>query len=609
MLDDYGLHQITWNMADQTISNILVASPMDAEGRGIALSVRQAGAAANLTGATAYLVWTHRQNGKRGTTEFEAVDASVGPFQVFYPAAMCESAGVVDASIMLSLGDDRYISTRNFNIRVEKVLIDGLEPEDGFTLFVQAIAAYESATGISTEAAEAANDAAEAANQAVSDLQDAAQRGDFDGVDGVDGFSPIATVTQTADGATITITDANGTTTADIAKGAKGDKGDTGAQGPKGDKGDTGERGPQGIQGEIGPKGDKGDTGATGAQGPKGETGETGATGATGPQGPKGDTGATGAQGPQGIQGEKGPKGETGATGAAGSDGVSCTHSWNGTVLSVTSASGTSSADLVGPQGPTGATGATGPAGADGTTFTPQSPLSLTNGVLSIDLTGYAEDSDLPPKLWISTTHFTSTEGVQSGGTVFKSSFPGLKAGDLVWNTSYDTLDVLTSVTEENASTYRVAYTGYVDLSKIRGIMTTTTLDLEPGVTGSGSVSTDGHAVGNGTLLLNTTSGNLMVATRKESSVGGRGWVYATGIANVFNANVSGGSTYTAASPLSIDANDEISIDLSAYAALAGATFTGAVSGVAPTANAHFATKKYVDDAIAALDDLTGVSF
>ena len=31
------------------------------------------------------------------------------------------------------------------------------------------------------------------------------------------------------------------------------------------------------------------------------------------------------------------------------------------------------------------------------------------------------------------------------------------------------------------------------------------------------------------------------------------------------------------------------------YAALAGATFTGAVSGVTPTANAHFATKAYVD--------------
>ena len=36
------------------------------------------------------------------------------------------------------------------------------------------------------------------------------------------------------------------------------------------------------------------------------------------------------------------------------------------------------------------------------------------------------------------------------------------------------------------------------------------------------------------------------------------------------------------------------------YAALAGATFTGSVSGIAPTANAHFTTKAYVDAAVAA---------
>lgn len=39
------------------------------------------------------------------------------------------------------------------------------------------------------------------------------------GTNGADGFSPIATVTQTATGATITITDAQGTTTADIRNG------------------------------------------------------------------------------------------------------------------------------------------------------------------------------------------------------------------------------------------------------------------------------------------------------------------------------------------------------------------------------------------------------
>lgn len=121
--------------------------------------------------------------------------------------------------------------------------------------------------------------------------------------------------------------------------------------GPQGPKGDTG---PQGADGAQGPKGD---TGATGPQGPEGPKGDTGATG---PQGPKGDTGATG------PQGETGPQGPKGSDGARGADGVSVTHRWNGTVLEVTSASGTTSADLKGAKGDTGATGAAGKDGANG---------------------------------------------------------------------------------------------------------------------------------------------------------------------------------------------------------------------------------------------------
>ena len=56
-------------------------------------------------------------------------------------------------------------------------------------------------------------------------------------VPGEDGFSPIATVTQTSTGATISITDKDGTTTATIVNGKDGKDGQDGA---KGDKGDTG---------------------------------------------------------------------------------------------------------------------------------------------------------------------------------------------------------------------------------------------------------------------------------------------------------------------------------------------------------------------------------
>ena len=372
MLDGYGIHTLIWDSADERLGDFLVASPADAEGRGLELHVRQGGAAANLTGANVYFLWRHKMTGERGCEPMTAIDASLGQYIVYYPAAMQEAEGAVDAQCMVSW-DDKSISTRAFTIRVEPVLIGGEGHEDGFTLFVETIKRYEGAIEISNEAADAANEAAEAASDAADSasavanaIQQAAARGDYDGADGADGYSPTATVTATEGGCTITITDKNGTTTADVAKGVKGDKGDTGDTGPQGPKGDMGEQGPQGIQGLTGPQGPKGDTGATGPQGPKGDTGDTGATGATGPQGPQGLKGDTGDAGPQGPKGDTGDTGPQGATGPSGADGTPCTHSWNGTVLTVTSASGTSSADLRGPQGIQGIQGATGPQGETG---------------------------------------------------------------------------------------------------------------------------------------------------------------------------------------------------------------------------------------------------
>lgn len=70
--------------------------------------------------------------------------------------------------------------------------------------------------------------------------------------------------------------------------------------------------------------------------------------GLKGDKGDKGDTGQKGADGRDGADGKDGKDGQDGADGA---DGTSVEHSWNGTVLTITSASGTSSADLQGPPG------------------------------------------------------------------------------------------------------------------------------------------------------------------------------------------------------------------------------------------------------------------
>lgn len=632
MLENYGLHTLIWDACDERFGDVLVASPADSGGRGISLAVRQDGTAADMTGAAVYLAWKHKATGVRGTETFEAVDAAAGAFRIFYPAAMCEAAGAVQAQIVVSRGDDTYISSRVFTIRVEPVVIGGEESEDGFTLFLDAINAYEHATEITTDAADAANAAATLANtaagnadKAAADLQAAAQAGDFDGEDGADGFSPVATVTQTASGATITIIDKNGTTTADIAKGAQGEKGDTGEQGPKGEKGDTGEQGPQGVQGETGPQGPKGETGETGPQGPQGIRGETGATGATGPQGPqgeKGDTGEMGPQGPKGTQGETGPQG---ATGPAGADGTPCTHSWNGTVLSVTSASGTSSADLVGPQGPTGATG---PAGADGTVFTPVAPLALSNGELSVDLSDYVEATDAP-SVWCGWSYPYYQEAYTSSWQIVGNTneLEGMAVGDILVNLIRMTLGKVMQVsTDPNTGKTSAIVMGILDLGRMRMFEVTTQVNVDPGETDTQTLTGNNHIFPAGCIVFNPTTGNLMRVTAEYVPQYTKRTTPLTleGLCNLYEK----AEEFTASSPLAL-ANGVLSIDLSEYAALTGATFTGAVSGVAPTANAHFATKQYVDNAvpslsgyatqtwvtqqidaaIAGLDDLSEVSF
>ena len=86
----------------------------------------------------------------------------------------------------------------------------------------QAIAALNAGVEDVQEAVEGVQDAIDTA------LTVAKASGEFDGADGV---SPTATVSQTTTGATITVTDAQGTTTAEISNGQDGATGPAGADG------------------------------------------------------------------------------------------------------------------------------------------------------------------------------------------------------------------------------------------------------------------------------------------------------------------------------------------------------------------------------------------
>ncbi len=166
-----------------------------------------------------------------------------------------------------------------------------------------------------------------------------------DGKDGKDGISPAVTVTETETGATISVTDATGTTTAELHNGEKGDKGD------KGDKGSHGADGKSAYEVAL----QNGFTGTeadwlTSLKGQKGDAGEPGATGAKGDPGEKGATGAKGDPGEKGERGEKGEKGDAGTPGKDGADGYSptatVTETDAGAVISITDKNGTTTATI-----------------------------------------------------------------------------------------------------------------------------------------------------------------------------------------------------------------------------------------------------------------------
>lgn len=118
---------------------------------------------------------------------------------------------------------------------------------------------------------------------------------------GADGYSPTATVTPTATGATITITDKNGTTTANVTNGKDGTDGAPGETGPQGPAGTDGvsptAKVTQTATGATISITDK--DGTTTADITNGTNGAPGTPGETGPQGPTGvgvPTGGTSGQ-------------------------------------------------------------------------------------------------------------------------------------------------------------------------------------------------------------------------------------------------------------------------------------------------------------------------
>lgn len=404
-LDADGLQQVTWDALDSMAGGVLTASPADAAGRGIALTVTRAGEPVDMTGAALYVAWRHRQTHARGCAPMEAADAATGTFRLFFPAAMAAAEGTLECQLVASWGA-RALSSALFDVRVARVMTGGATEED-MNLLVEAIKRYEEACGVALDAADAARLMAEAIRQA-------AAAGEFDGApgapgaDGADGVSPAARVERTEGGALITVEDASGATEAEVRDGVS----------PK-----VAMISGNGVLTLV-------------------VTDAEGGHSATIPHGAKGDRGEPGA------------------------DGTSCTHTWDGTVLTVTSASGTSSADLVGPTGPEG---------------------------------------PRVPALW------TTTQSVNASDTDSLSVLVDARAqvGDLVVSTSLSRGLGVIKKAEPHDSGKLSCTVGFLMNVRARQLCTCEGVDLQPGVETDDFVMIEGVKPGYGDYVLSTDTGCL----------------------------------------------------------------------------------------------------
>ena len=389
-------------------------------------------------------------------------------------------------------------------------------------------------------------------------------------------------------------------------KGDKGDKGDTGAKGDKGEKGDTGAKGE---------KGDKGDTGATGANGvtPTLKVGST-TTGNAGTNAsvtmtdnnnvytlnfviPKGEKGDTGAKGDAGVKGQDGAKGADGITPTLRVGTVTTLAAGSNATVTMSENNNVYTLNFGIPKGNKGDTGASGGSGET----TVINPTITIGTVTSGDTASATITGDSP--------NYTLNLVLPKGAKGDKGD-AGAKGADGIT----PTIAVGTTTTGEAGTNAGVT------MSK-SGTTYTFNFTIPKGVKGdTGAAGTNGAKGDKGDpfTYADFTPEQLAALKGAKGDKGDKGETGADGVTPTFTVGtVSTGAagstatvTITGTAPNYVlnftipkgdkgDAGEAGSggdVDLTGYAQLTGATFTGHISSPIVSATRYFETPTLVGE-------------
>lgn len=186
------------------------------------------------------------------------------------PTQAFTAAGTSKAEVSLFGADGNRITTATFYIEVPEECVCDCQQDS------------EPYVDVMAKQIQAAIDAAKAAEEAAERAEAAGGGGGGGGGSGADGFSPDAKVSQTAEGAVITITDKEGTTTATVYHGKDGKDG---INGKDGRDGYTPVKGVDYFDGKDGKNGEDGYTPQKGVDYFDGSPGTPGKDGAPGKDG------------------------------------------------------------------------------------------------------------------------------------------------------------------------------------------------------------------------------------------------------------------------------------------------------------------------------------